>query len=405
MTQYIDITSLWQRAHAHLQPFEQHVPLSEQELLSCPSCGGKQAFKLVIQVRFGETQWERAEPVYCPACHVYSLPQSECAAPITAIDARLWSRTPTFLNIEPTTRCNFKCWYCVGRHMKQDDINVDNFSRMLDNFPTVHTIALVGEGEPLMHKGFFTMARLARDRGKRVMIISNGSTLSRSNIKKLCENEIAYVSISIDSIDATTFASSRIEGKLDQIWKGIENLRRYRDENGYQYPKIGLKGTLFSYSKNDLPGIVAEAKRHGVEIFESFQPLNPMSTYLPIYPEQQLAELEQIDEVAACIARDSHIATQQLTTVSEFCDQEGILLDKNGTPNGIRKNCDEQWIYSLLSGDITPCCQIKTPPSPNWNLFNQSIDQILSDQQYENTRFNLWNGIFPEYCSGCWKMR
>jgi len=289
--------------------------------------------------------------------------------------------------------------------MKQDDIDVDNFSKMLDNFPTVHTIALVGEGEPLMHKGFFKMANMARDRGKRVMIISNGSTFSQSNIKKLCESKITYVSISIDSIDAATFASSRIEGKLDQIWKGIENLRRYRDENGYQYPKIGLKGTLFSYSKNDLPEIVAAAKNHGVEIFESFQPLNPMSTYLPIYPEQKLTELEYIDEVANCIARDSSIAAQQLTSVSEFCEQEGIVLDKNGTPNGIRKNCDEQWIYSLLSGDITSCCQIKTPPSSDWNLFDRPINQILSDQFYENTRFNLWNGIFPEYCTGCWKTR
>lgn len=289
--------------------------------------------------------------------------------------------------------------------MVQDDINVDNFIKLLDNFPTVHTIALVGEGEPLMHKGFFKMANLARDRGKRVMIVSNGSTLSQSNIKKLCESKIAYVSISIDSVDAETFASSRIEGKLDQIWKGIENLRRYRDTHGFQYPRIGLKGTLFSYSKNDLPEIIAAAKNHGVEIFESFQPLNPMSTYLPIYPREKLEEIKYIDEVAGNIARDSWAAQQQLTSVAEFCAQEGIVLDKNGTPNGIRKNCDEQWIYSLLSGDITPCCQIKTPPSSNWNLFNRTIDQILSDHFYENMRFNLWNGIFPEFCTGCWKLR
>ncbi len=405
MTKFINITQLWQHSHAHLQPFEHHIPLNRQQLVSCPTCDNENAFKIVIQARYGEDNWERAEPIYCPSCQGYVLPQPENAEPVNAINARLWSTAPTFLNIEPTTRCNFKCWYCVGRHMVQDDINVDNFIKLLDNFPTVQTIALVGEGEPLMHKGFFKMANLARARGKRVMIVSNGSTLSQSNIRKLCESGITYVSISIDSVDAETFASSRIEGKLDQIWKGIENLRRYRDEHGYQYPKIGLKGTLFSYSKNDLPEIVAAAKHHGVEIFESFQPLNPMSTYLPIYPEQKLEEIMHIDEIAACIARDSHIATQQLTSVAEFCEQEGIVLDKNGTPNGIRKNCDEQWIYSLLSGDITPCCQIKTPPSSNWNLFTRPIDQILSDQYYENMRFNLWNGIFPESCSGCWKLR
>ena len=67
--------------------------------------------------------------------------------PVTAVDARLWSAAPTFLNIEPTTRCNFSCWYCIGRHMVQADIEVDNFARMLDNYPSVKAIALVGDGQ------------------------------------------------------------------------------------------------------------------------------------------------------------------------------------------------------------------------------------------------------------------
>ena len=45
---------------------------------------------------------------------------------------------------------------------------------------------------------------MARERGIRVMIISNGSAFSQSVIKKICEAEIAYVSISIDSADPAT---------------------------------------------------------------------------------------------------------------------------------------------------------------------------------------------------------
>jgi len=29
----------------------------------------------------------------------------------------------------------------------------------------------------------------------------------------------------------------------------------------------------------------------------------------------------------------------------------------------------------------------------------------MADPEYENVRFNLWNGIFPSYCEGCWKTR
>jgi len=338
---------------------------------------------------------------YCFGCDRYFTSGPE--APVDAVDARLWSSTPTFLNIEPTTRCNFSCWYCVGRHMKQEDIRVEDFERMLDNFPTLRTIALVGEGEPLMHKGFFKMARAAVARGIRVVTLSNGSTFSSSNVRKICEAGITYISISIDSFDAATFASSRIGGKLQQVLNGIRRLRDYRDHHGYQYPKIAVKGTLFHSTQNELPRIAALAKEYGVEIFESFQVLNPMSTYVPIYPSEKIRELEDIDRVGAAITRDAPGVQTLLQPVQEFFAQEGIDIDKNGTPNGLRPGCDEQWIYSLLSGDVTPCCQIKTPISPTWNLFSHSIGEILQDRLYENTRFNLWNGFFPRYCKGCFK--
>lgn len=402
-----DITPLWLQAHAYLRPDPQHLALPVADYVACPcedhACSGR-AVDVVAHLRVNG-QWREAVRLrYCFACQRFFalLAPGDTA---DAVDARLWFAEPTFLNIEPTTRCNFNCWYCVGRHMKQEDIKLDNFAKVLDNFPSLKTLALVGEGEPLLHKDFFTMAHLAKDRGIRVTIISNGSAFSQSVIKKLCEAEIAYIGVSIDSTDADTFASSRLEGDLPKIWQGIERLCKYRDENGYHYPRIGLKGTLFKHTENEMPAIVAEAKRHGVDIFESFQALNPMRTYIPIYPKDKLGEIAQLDSVAAAIGRDSEVVSHSLQTIADFCAEEGIDVAKSGRPNGLRKNCDEQWIYSLLSGDVTPCCQLKTPVSPAWNLFDHPLDDILAEPSYQNVRFNLWNGLFPDYCDGCWKTR
>ncbi len=405
----IDVSDLWNRAHPHLQPMTACLPLAMGQMQCCSACGHAGAFRVVAHVRFGDSHWqENSQVLHCGQCRKWLLPEHQLpdadAVP-TAVDARLWSRSPTFLNIEPTTRCNFNCWYCIGRHMEQKDITVEDFGRVLDNFPTVRTIALVGEGEPLMHKGFFEMARMAADRGIRVMTLSNGSTFSSSNVKKICAAGIAYISVSIDSFDPSTFAASRIGGDLNQVLSGIKRLADYRDAHGFHYPRIGLKGTLFGQTQDQIPAIVALAKSHGVEIFESFQPLNPMSTYLPIYPAEKLKALDtdELGQVATAIHRDSAKAVTQLKSVSQFCDDEGIALSKKGRANGLRPNCDEEWVYALLSGDVTPCCQIKTPISPNWNLTQHTIDEVLADALYENTRFNLWNGLFPDYCRGCHK--
>jgi MoaA/NifB/PqqE/SkfB family radical SAM enzyme len=400
---WIDITSQWDAAHSHLRPAPKYLPLNADDFGQCPCCTAR-TVRVLASTRSGDA-WSDSTPIdYCADCDRFFLMKQESDV-VTAVDARLWFDQPTFLNIEPTTRCNFNCWYCIGRHMKQEDIDVGNFAKVLDNFPSVKTIALVGEGEPLLHKDFFKMAHMAKDRGIRVMIISNGSAFSKSVIKQICEAEIAYIGISIDSIDAETFARSRLDGDLPKIWEGIKRLRDYRDEHGYRYPRIGVKGTLFTHTKNELPAIVEEAKRNGVEIFESFQALNPMKSYIPIYPKEQLSELASVEPVASAIHRDSAPARDTLQPFSAFCEAEGIEAEKTGKPNVLRKNCDEQWVYSLLSGDVTPCCQIKTPIDPSWNLFNHSLSDILKAPSYENVRFNLWNGLFPTYCDGCWKTR
>lgn len=406
-----DISTVWKHCHSHLRPFSEHLPLPDQKM-SCPGCRGSNAFLLKTRICLADHLWlENSTVIYCPECNTYyfdeeaqqTLPEEAKGLPITAVNARLWSTQPTFLNIEPTTRCNFRCWYCIGRSMQQSDIRLEDFVQALEHFPTLKTIALVGEGEPLLHPDFFAMATIAHERGIKVVISSNGSCFTENNIRRLCESAITYVSVSIDSIHPQNFADSRPQGDLQKIWHGIDQLRAYRDQQGYQYPKIGLKGTLFAHTVDELPRIIEEAACHGMEIFESFQTLNPMLTYRTGYPVDKLSHLENVDQIAAKIANYSSEASQKLETIDVFCQREQIVLPGNGLPNGLRSGCDEQWIYSLVSGDVTPCCQIKQVINPAWNLFHNTIHEITTNMAYETLRFNLWNGIFPSFCSGCYK--
>ncbi len=411
----LDLTVAWRRCHAHLVPDAAHAALPAAQYADCSFCGAPGTFEVAAHVRYGADLWVgEARLRHCPECRRFALPAALRAQhadshpasqglEVTAVDARLWSATPTFLNIEPTTRCNFNCWYCVGRQMVQADIEVDNFAKVLDNFPGLKAIALVGEGEPLLHKGFFEMAAMARDRGIRVLMTSNGSAFSESVVRKLCETEVCYVSVSVDSIDPATFAESRVDGDLARVWQGIERLRRYRDEHGHQYPKIGIKGTLFTHTEDQMLAIVEEAKRRGVDLYESFQPLNPKASYVQIYPKGTLPQMAHIDGVTQRIAVKRPVAERILPQALDFCAAEGVPGSNSGRQNGMRPGCDEEWLYSLLSGHVTPCCQVKDVLDPEWNLFEKSVDEVLGNPHYERVRFNLWNGLFPDYCAGCWK--
>ena len=421
-----NVTALWNRSHPHLQPLTSELPVPDSEFCSCPLCSKTKALRGRAHIRLGPDCWsEDSSVLHWYECHQYSLPQDEHQSHVaqaiqwasqnrpevnsseyrvlTAINARLWSRSPTVLNIEPTTRCNFSCWYCIGRHMKQEDIDFDGFVTALNNFPTLRILALVGEGEPLMHKRFFDMVQIAKERGIRVVTLSNGSPFSESVIKKLCESQVDYISISIDSTDPATFSESRIDGDLNKVLDGIQRLTSYRDSHGYKYPLLGLKGTLFDHTRDEMPAIASAAKKCGVDMVESFQSLNPKRSYIEIYPADKMHLLKESPAIAAKINAD--YSSLNMPGIVEFAQRENMAISNCGPGNGLRPNCNEEWIYALLSGDVTPCCQIKDPMDHEWNIFNNSIDDIQNNQHYENVRFNLWNGIFLKTCDGCSKTK
>ena len=421
-----NITTLWERSHSHLVPLNSSLPLHKSEYINCPICSKVRAVYFRAHLRYGADCWRQdASVLHCFECRQYSItPENHKAhaaaatdwaisqklgadaveyATLTAVDARLWARSPTVLNIEPTTRCNFNCWYCIGRHMKQEDIDFDGFVAALNNFPTLKILALVGEGEPLMNKRFFDMVDIAKAKGIRVVTLSNGSAFSDSVIRKLCESRVDYISISIDSVDPATFAESRIDGDLNKVLEGIKRLTVFRDVNGYTYPLVGVKGTLFDHTSDQLPAIADASKKAGVDMVEAFQPINLKRSYVEIYPADKLHLLKQSQTVAEKIHADIEKLT--LPTIEKFAKHENMAVSNCGPTNGLRPNCNEEWIYSLLSGDVTPCCQIKAPMDKEWNIFEHSIDDIQNNHHYENVRFNLWNGIFLTACDGCYKTR
>lgn len=109
---------------------------------------------------------------------------------------------------EITTRCNFDCFYCAGRLMRQGDMSVKAFQELLRQHVTrygpLDVVSLQGEGEPTLHPEFFRMAEHVRALGSRPYTITNGSYKHPEQFIGL----FPQVGVSIDSLDpqvATAF--------------------------------------------------------------------------------------------------------------------------------------------------------------------------------------------------------
>ena len=195
-----------------------------------------------------------------------------------------------FAQIEPTTRCNFTCGFCSGRQMDQSDLDLADFDRLLADFPDLEHIELQGEGEPLLHKGFFEMARRARARGIRLSMITNGSLLSEERVAAILDVGIQAVNVSIESPEDKAFAKIR-GGRLDKVKAGIARLLAARDARGLDAPKVGFAVTVLKQTIDTLPQIAALYGDLGMDGGATLQPLSRMSDYSTVYDAETAAGL------------------------------------------------------------------------------------------------------------------
>lgn len=122
--------------------------------------------------------------------------------------------------LEITTHCNYGCFYCAGRDMKQQHMTWDLFERLLAGVPAGdHVVSLQGEGEPTVHPRFWDMVDAVRRRGLRPFTITNCSHVDAARFAA----SFPTFAVSIDTLDPAE--AERIgRYKIDRMLKNLDDL-------------------------------------------------------------------------------------------------------------------------------------------------------------------------------------
>lgn len=128
---------------------------------------------------------------------------------------------PFFLQVEPTTKCNFNCSNCTRNMVTEErrscNLALSEFEEILNMFPQLKRIQLQGLGEPLINNNIYRMTEICRERGISASLTTNGSLLNESALEKLSGNLDKLV-ISVDGVDEDSFGAMRSPG----VWKRVE---------------------------------------------------------------------------------------------------------------------------------------------------------------------------------------
>jgi len=126
-----------------------------------------------------------------------------------------------------THKCNLSCKHCYSNSgaVQEEELTTPQALAVVDQLADAGVTALAfSGGEPLTRKDFFEVARHAADRGLYVSVASNGTLLTKENVRKLKEAKINYLDVSIDGATAKTHDDFRgVPGTFDKAVAGLRN--------------------------------------------------------------------------------------------------------------------------------------------------------------------------------------
>lgn len=305
-----------------------------------------------------------------------------------------------YLQLEPTTRCNFTCGFCCGRHMPQEDLAWDTFEATLAAFPDLAHVELQGEGESLLHRRFFDMVEALRARNVKVSFITNGSLLSPTAVERLLTAGIEKVSVSIESPDEVGFQEIR-GGKLSKVVKNLEHLMAEKRRLGLVRPKVGLSVTVLRRTQHELGAILALYRQLGLDGGVTLQPLQQMASYAGHYDNEMAAEHlepEEVERIWLAFFANAEVRAIQASQA----DVEGFYEELQADWRPALGTCPylERGLYVDRGGRVTPCCMIKDHErhglgtvgvTPRAEMIARR--KVLADE--------LKSGSIPVPCTGC----
>jgi len=128
-----------------------------------------------------------------------------------------------------TYSCNLKCKHCyenAGFH--RPELTTEQAYTVIDILSEIAGFGLpalsFSGGEPLLRKDFFEIATYAKKKIPYISVATNGTLLTKRNVRKLKEVGVGYVEISLDGASSEVHESFRgVSGCFEKTMEGIRN--------------------------------------------------------------------------------------------------------------------------------------------------------------------------------------
>lgn len=175
---------------------------------------------------------------------------------------------PAVIAWEATRACNLVCRHCRAEAVPTGDpaeLTAAEVRALLEDVASFcRPIFIITGGEPLMRPDVLELARYGSSLGLRMVMSTNGTTLTREKVRAIREAGIAALSVSIDGPDAPSHDAFRgVPGSFAAAMAGMALAR----EEGLPFQ---VNTTVTRHNVARLPEVLELARRVGAVTWDVF---------------------------------------------------------------------------------------------------------------------------------------
>lgn len=306
-----------------------------------------------------------------------------------------WPRQlPLNITLSPSPKCNSRCLTCNIWMKREDELNMEEWDRVLASLGRAPYWFTISGGEPFMFPGIVELAQLVYDHCRPGIInIPTNSLLGSipdkvERIASTCPESQLIINLSLDGVGEKHDFIRGVPGNFEKFEERLRQLLELRES--LPNLTVGIHSVVSVFSVGHLDELIAYADQSGADQFitEIAEPRVELDTVgLPITPAREEYN-EAIDRLIAYVESKQYKGVARITEafrveyyklVKRILEEEDQVID-----------CYAGWASAQIyaDGTVWPCC-VRADNLGNLRDHNYDFKEIWFGEKIREVRRSI----------------
>jgi MoaA/NifB/PqqE/SkfB family radical SAM enzyme len=283
---------------------------------------------------------------------------------VDAPDRGLPMFSPTSINLDLTSACNFSCPFCVDSKLTNAGKSL-TFVEVKQTVDTLHShgllsVILIGGGEPTLHHDFGEIVRYIKSKKLQIGIVTNGSRLEKIEAIVDALKEKDWIRISIDAAGEEVFQDLHLPKTRVTLNGILEKAKKVKKKNaavslGYSFvivwEGVEINGKRLHPNMDEMAKSVERASQFSFD-YVSFKPclvrFSESQRETLLKGVEKTEERDIIDQIKVHLQEARHLARDRVK-ILESSNLKAMLNQETDQIKRQPRRCHIQFFRTVVT--------------------------------------------------------